>query len=420
MRNLFSWRLIPSDAEFSSFWETATFVFDTNCLLDLYRVSRPTVEDFLKILEHLQDRIWLPYQVADEFLNRREQEIDREAASFQKALLALEKWTSEQKKFNSLRGQLGEAGRIVASELEYLFDKQTNYLDAVDELEMVFRDKINQLKNTHFPFDADNDIILERILSIFDAKVGEPYDEQTLQKLYKQGEDRYKKLQPPGFEDAKKKEDERKYGDFILWKQILDFAKKEARPIIIITSEKKEDWWIKKNGEIISPHIELRREFHEYVQQPFWMYRTQHFLEMAKEKFTVEINPRSIEETNVIADAELVDEEDDIDQVISKSIYSSSKKIIEQMKPPIPDLQSQRLIEQMKLSILDSQLQGLIEQIKQPIIPDSQIQGLIEQMKSQIIPDSQMQRLIEQIKQPIIPDSQMQRLIEQMKRLNND
>jgi hypothetical protein len=78
--------------------------------------------------------------------------------------------------------------------------------------------------------------------------------------------------------------------------------------IIFVTSEKKEDWWKKRGHEIVSPHVELRREFQEYVKKPFWMYRTQRFLEMAQEKFMVELNTSSIEETNTISDIELIDE----------------------------------------------------------------------------------------------------------------
>jgi hypothetical protein len=56
---------------------------------------------------------------------------------------------------------------------------------------------------------------------LFDSKVGEPFNEQRFPNLYKEADDRYKREKHPGFMDAKEKEDERKYGDFILWKQIL-------------------------------------------------------------------------------------------------------------------------------------------------------------------------------------------------------
>ena len=55
MKNLFSWRLKPSEKDLTDLWNSATFVFDTNFLLDLYRVSHSTAKDFLNILEHLEE-----------------------------------------------------------------------------------------------------------------------------------------------------------------------------------------------------------------------------------------------------------------------------------------------------------------------------------------------------------------------------
>jgi PIN like domain len=395
MRNLFSWRLQPSEADFSKLWEDAVFVFDTNFLLDLYRVSRSTVEDFLKILEYLQNRIWLPYQVADEFFRRREEVINSEAASFDKAISALEKWKSEQHSFSSLRGNLSQAGRIVAAEVAYLFNVQKDYLNAVDEVEKTFREKINELAKAHSTLDADKDSILESLLLLFDSKVGEPYDKPTLQSLYKEAEDRYKKSQPPGFMDVKDKDDERKYGDFLLWKQILTFAKRESRPIIFVTGEKKEDWWIKKKGETVAPQIELRREFQEYVNQPFWMYRTQRFIEMAKEKLIVEIDPRSIEETNAIADVELIDEQDN----------ETLKQAIEKMR--IPDLIVQQALEGIRTP--DSELRKALERIR---TPDSELMKAIKRIRT---PDSELMKAIKRIQTPdLTVQYAMQQAIEQM------
>ncbi|NES22833.1 MAG: DUF4935 domain-containing protein, partial [Symploca sp. SIO3E6] len=307
MRNLFSWRLPPSNAYFTELWENAIFVFDTNSLLDLYRVSRSTSEDFLRVLEHLQDRIWLPYQVASEFINHREEIIELEAKSFEKVLSGLEEWNNERKNFKHLKKIFNEAGRIVASEIEFLYDEQNAYFSAIDNVEKCFREKVEELYKNHSPLDPKQDYILEKLLSLFEGKVGRPYNRERLFELHKEGAERYSKQIPPGFKDEKEKNDERKYGDFILWKQILDFAKAGSCSIIFVTGEKKEDWWIKKSGEIVSPRWELRREFQEWVKQPFWMYRTQHFLEMAKEQLKIEIKPRSIEETNSIASTEFIE-----------------------------------------------------------------------------------------------------------------
>ncbi|MDJ0517244.1 MAG: PIN domain-containing protein [Trichodesmium sp. MO_231.B1] len=312
MKNLFSWRLPLSEANFAELWEKATFVFDTNFLLDFYRVSSSTSQDYFRILEHIKDRIWLPYQVADEFFEHREEIIDKEKKSFEYALSELEQWKVKQKKFDSLKGSISQAGRIVASEIKILFDEQKSYFDAVDQVEKNFREKIERIKNNHYlpQTDEDNileDKILEKILSLFDSKVGKFYDEINLSSLYKEADRRYQQLKPPGFMD-RDKTGAQKYGDFILWRQILDFAKENSLPIIFVTGDKKKDWWNKKNGNIISPHIELRREFKENVKQQFWMYTIEHFIEYAKDKFQLDIDSRSMEETNQIADDKQVSE----------------------------------------------------------------------------------------------------------------
>ncbi|MEG4588909.1 PIN domain-containing protein, partial [Microcoleus sp. MOSTC5] len=403
MRNLFFWRLPPSEADFSRLWEDATFVFDTNFLLDLYRVSHSTAENFLNILQQIKNRIWLPYQVADEFLRRREEIIASEVESFQKALSVIEKWKSEQQNFNSLRGSLRQTGRIVSAEVDFLFGDQKHYLDAVDAVEKAFREKIEQITSDHSSLHSDKDSILENLLLLFDSKVGEPFNEQILPNLYKEADDRYKREKPPGFMDAKEKEDERKYGDFILWKQILEFAKKESRPIIFVTGEKKVDWWIKKNGQIISPHVELRREFHEYVHQPFWMYQTQDFLQIAKDKLMVEIDPKSIEETNAIADIELVDEQDN----------DTLRQAIEQIQISNSVMHS---LDQMKMR--NSELMKAVAQI---VKPNSVQQLMDEHMKAvaQIVKPNSVQQLMDEhmkaVAQIVKPNSVQQLMDEHMK-----
>lgn len=351
MRKLFSWKFTPSKADFSELWENAVFVFDTNVLLDLYRASRPTAENFLKTLEHIQDRIWLPYQVVNEFLERREGVIDSEAASFKKALSELKKWKSEQQSLKALRDRLNLRGRIAITEVKALFNDQASYFDVIDHAEKALREKIEQLASDHSSLNSNEDYILEKLDSLFnDSKIGESFSEKELKALHKEGEDRYKNLKPPGYMDAKEKDDERKYGDFIIWKETLNFAKKESRPIILITSENKEDWWFKENGEIISPRIELRREFQEYVKQEFWMYRTQRFLEIAGEKLAVEVDPKSIEESKEIADFDFADEQQQkrenleqatkqagiLNAAIQKALeqggsYSTFQQVLEQM-----------------------------------------------------------------------------------------
>lgn len=74
----------------------------------------------------------------------------------------------------------------------------------------------------------------------FEGRVGHPpAAKKELDKIYEEGQVRYKRKQPPGFlgvEKGGREEDEsyiynglcfkRKYGDLILWYQIIEEAKK--------------------------------------------------------------------------------------------------------------------------------------------------------------------------------------------------
>jgi predicted nucleic acid-binding protein len=193
MKNLFSWRLPPSESDFADLWENAVFVFDANFLLDLYRVSHSTAKDFLNILEHLEKRIWLPHQVASEFLNRREEIIDSELKSFQKALTAIEKWKDDELSFNRLKGSINEAGRIVGAEVALLFNQQDAYKAAIEEVEKCFREKIEELEKSHSLLNAEEDYILNRLLVLFDGKVGKNDSTEVLQEIQKEGVERYSK-----------------------------------------------------------------------------------------------------------------------------------------------------------------------------------------------------------------------------------
>jgi len=149
------------------------------------------------------------------------------------------------------------------------------------------------------------------------------------------------------------------------------------------------------------------------------MYQTQDFLQKAKDKLMVEIDPKSIEETNAIADIGLVDEQDNdtlrqaIEQIqISNSVMHS----LDQMK-----MRNSELMKAADQIVKPSALQQLIEQMKavDQIVQPNSVQQLIEQMKAvdQIVQPNSVQQLIEQMKAAaqIVQPNSVQQLIEQMK-----
>jgi predicted nucleic acid-binding protein len=67
MRKLFPGHYTPSEEEFGKIWKDGLIVFDTNVLLDLYRYSENTVKALFEVMESLEDRIWIPFQVSKEY-----------------------------------------------------------------------------------------------------------------------------------------------------------------------------------------------------------------------------------------------------------------------------------------------------------------------------------------------------------------
>ena len=71
MRELFPEFNNLNKAEIKSLWKKAIFVFDTNTLLNLYRLSPKIRKKFIDIIEKLGDRAWIPNYVAMEFCRNR-------------------------------------------------------------------------------------------------------------------------------------------------------------------------------------------------------------------------------------------------------------------------------------------------------------------------------------------------------------
>ena len=71
MKNKIFEYIEPTTAEKAELWNNAVFVFDTNALLNLYRYSKNTRNEVISALEENKEKIWIPYQVAYEFMKNR-------------------------------------------------------------------------------------------------------------------------------------------------------------------------------------------------------------------------------------------------------------------------------------------------------------------------------------------------------------
>ena len=284
MKNLFPGHFKESDESLREVWETSLFVFDANILLNLYRYSDATRNEFLRILTKLKDRTWLPHRAAEEYLNNRLTVIDQQETSYDETVKLIEK----------LQLDLDNARQHPFVGKEVMEKANVVFVELCDEL------KRNKSIHTN---RISSDDIKDSIAKIFGNSVGLPYDKNQLEVLISDGEERYKQRIPPGFKDGAKAGDSevfsekcRKYGDLIVWSQAIDKAIEMNKGVVLVTDDKKEDWWEKFKGKTVGPRPELVKEFKDRANQTFHMYQADRFLELAREILGERVSEEIVEE----------------------------------------------------------------------------------------------------------------------------
>ena len=288
MKNLFKEYFYPIEKDLDEVWQDSLIVFDTSVLLNLYKYTEDTREQFLDLLCNNKERLWVPYQVAYEFFKNREKTICDQEKAYDEIKNCLES------KLNSICNDLNH-------HLKHVLINVRDYQKMIDNC---FKDIIrllNEAKEVHPQFKDGEDLILQTISSLYESNVGDDFDKDTLRNLYKNGAERYKLQIPPGYEDAKQKEslgERHLYGDLIVWKQIIHKAKESKNNIIFITDDRKGDWFIKKQNAL--PRKELYKEFMDETGQRILIYKVEMFLSYAKERLTTNIDEESINEVKNI------------------------------------------------------------------------------------------------------------------------
>ncbi|WP_196888436.1 PIN-like domain-containing protein [Aureivirga sp. CE67] len=276
MKNTFQ-EYQPIDGELlKQIWHNSIIVFDTNVLLNLYRYSTNTSDNFLQIISELNERVWLPYQVGLEFNRNRIAVISDQKKSY----------SDFEKKIHELINEIENRNRN-----PFFSESLTT---KIVEIKIDLNLEIKKKKET-YDFNLKTDSILDKVNIAFKDKVGQPFIPDELLKLQKEGEKRYKTKIPPGYCDIKKPENER-YGDLILWKEIIGKAKESNINVLFVLDDRKEDWWFEHQGKTIAPRPELIKEFHTATGKNIHFYKPFQFLEYSNQYLKKKIANDVIEE----------------------------------------------------------------------------------------------------------------------------
>lgn len=77
-----------TEQDYKKIWKEAIFIFDSNVLLDLYRLPESAKNDLLTVFQNQEfnTRIWIGFQVLMEFLNNRLTTISDQKSMFNKVI----------------------------------------------------------------------------------------------------------------------------------------------------------------------------------------------------------------------------------------------------------------------------------------------------------------------------------------------
>ena len=266
---------MPSDEEINQLWRDGIFILDTNVLLKLYCYTEAARIDFLKALKDNAEHLWLPNQVAFEYQKNRLIKIDEQMSAYDDIKDLIDKHLQFDKLPNSLDNY----------KYHPYIDKDkilTQISRIKEEIESIKKD-LDKTRDKH-PDLMHEDDIRDEITRLFDGRVGEPCNKAKLDKIYEYGESRYENNIPPGYKDNTKKDstiiigkdEERlivdKYGDLIIWFEIIEKAKEDQKPVIFVTDDSKEDWWWEFKGQKFGPRPELVHEFKSKTGMLYHMY----------------------------------------------------------------------------------------------------------------------------------------------------
>ena len=286
-------------------WQDAVFVFDSSALLNFYFLPIHVRQKVFNELfaAKLKDRLWLPSHVKYEFEKNREKVIRKPITESYSPfetfnLKKIKSWITDiEGQLQDLKSKTEKDNRhpyLPQGELNNFFAIEEKFKSDFDTFEKAIKQHISNA-GKEIEKVANSDDVSSAVNNLFE--IGRYFHFEEIIKIVNEGEFRYRNTIPPGYEDLndKGKKGTQIFGDLIIWKQILEYAREKKRPIIFICDDLKEDWCDGDRGRIKSPREELIKEIFDYTGVEFWMYSQPQFLFHSNQYFHIEIEQQNID-----------------------------------------------------------------------------------------------------------------------------
>lgn len=288
---------------FTADWAETTVVLDTNVLLNLYRSPDAAREELLVALEAIASSLFMPAQVQREFWRNRDSVL-RENAALDEVTNELRRMLRDAKKSLTRLGQ----GKIGAAPAKDLTDQLESTLEDVIKAASGHQPVFNWRTALSAPH---HDTVLSRLIALYDGRVGAAYGPEEFAAAIAEAASRTRRRVPPGYEDADKAEHEEEgAGDYLLWRQTIDHAKRSGRDVVIVTQDVKQDWWrLDARNEPINARFELVEEMRREAAVGARLVLTPDFVKALGETTDSPVSERTVDQVDELDTADAAGDE---------------------------------------------------------------------------------------------------------------
>ena len=224
--------------------KSAEIVLDTNVLLIPYGAGASSLLEIVEIFKRLrqENRIYIPAQVAREFVKNRPNKISELQQGLSDKISAIS--IVDAPAYPILKGiehyeKIIETIQQAKALKKEILKENAKLLAEIRSWE--WSDPVNTAYKEVFSGENIIDIEIDR--------------QAILEELQR----RQKFSIPPGYKDSTK--DDLGVGDFLIWKTILHIGGKNCRDLIFVSGEEKSDWQHRTNSGGFLPRYELVDEY---------------------------------------------------------------------------------------------------------------------------------------------------------------
>lgn len=240
-------------------------VCDTNVYLNLYEYSPEVADFFVSLLELTKHKIVLPNTVLREFNKNHRKSHGKQIKKFENAFKNFKVHiTSFSDKTMKQFGILENFQFPDIQNLKEQFQEKLNELNEIFNAYLDDHDFITYINQKFLDTDRPR-LFIEGLLRKENLLEGFTSDE--LYAICEEGEGRYRRSIPPGFEDGKSKTGLLMFNDLIIWKEVINYCYKNKKNLLFVTDDIKQDWWAIEGTSRTGLRFELIEEFEKYTKR---------------------------------------------------------------------------------------------------------------------------------------------------------